>query len=488
MDKNLLKLKPELVWKHFSNICEIPHPSKHESKVIEYIVAFAKKNSIECIVDEIGNVILYKPATAGYENRKTITMQAHIDMVPQKNSEKVFDFKTDSIEAYISGEDVTANGTTLGADNGMGLAAALAVMESNDFEHGALEALFTVDEEAGMTGAFGLEAGVLRGDILLNLDSEAEGELYVGCAGGIDVEVKIAIEKIDFETEVTAYKIDLKGLKGGHSGIEIILQRGNSNKMLARLLYNLMENIEMGLVSINGGNMRNAIPREGNATIVVANENIEDFKELFEQYTIIFKNELKDVDGDFELTYTECETPKKIIEPDSAYFTLMALNSCPNGVDRMSDSMPGLVETSTNLGVVVTNEDSIMATCLVRSSVDSSKDYLVQRIISNFEGICLDADATAEGGYGGWKPNLDSPILKTMSEVYQNMYGKTPEIMAIHAGLECGILGSTYPNLDMISFGPSIYFPHSPDEKVNIASVEKFYNFLLETIKNAPVK
>lgn len=488
MDKNLSKLKPELVWKHFSNICALPHPSKHEEKVREYIVGFAKNKNIECVVDGAGNIILYKPATKGYENRKTITMQGHIDMVPQKNSDKVFDFENDSIEAYIDGGNVTANGTTLGSDNGMGVAAALAVMERDDIEHGALECLFTIDEEAGMTGAFALNPGVLKGDILLNMDSETEGELYVGCAGGVDVKVGIQIDRVELDASYRGFEIDLKGLKGGHSGIEIVLQRGNSNKMLARLLFNLMNKFEMELVEINGGNMRNAIPREGKAVVVVADYEADAFKEAFERYVQIFKNELKDVDGDFSLTLTECEAPKEAIELHSAYSVLMAINVCPNGVDRMSDSIHGLVETSSNLGIVKTSENSIDVVVLVRSSVDSAKEDLVERIVSSFDGICLDCETISEGGYGGWKPNLNSPILNTMKELYSKMYGCEPKIMAIHAGLECGILGATYPDLDMISFGPTIRFPHSPDENVDIASVEKFYDFLVETIKNAPLK
>ncbi|MFI3262351.1 MAG: aminoacyl-histidine dipeptidase [Rikenellaceae bacterium] len=489
MDTNLLKLKPELVWKHFSNICALPHPSKHEEKVREYIVNFAKENNIETIVDEVGNVILYVPATAGYENRKTITMQGHIDMVPQKNSDKDFDFETDPIEAYIDGEIVTANGTTLGADNGIGAAAALAVMEEcGGFEHGAIEALFTIDEEAGMTGAFALKPGVLRGDILLNMDSEEEGELYVGCAGGVDVVANIEFERAELEEGYKGFRIDVKGLKGGHSGIEIILQRGNSNKILARIIHGLMNELEVELSEINGGNMRNAIPREGHAVVAVVAHQVEEFKLLLEKQVADIKNELSEVDADLEVVLTECETPETVIELHSAYSTLMAVNVCPNGVDRMSDSIPGLVETSSNLGILVTKESSFEAVMLVRSSIDSAKADLVDRIVTTFEGICLDCECQVNGGYSGWKPNLESPILKTMQETYEKMYGKTPKIMAIHAGLECGILGATYPNLDMISFGPTICFPHSPDESVNIASVAKMYDFLLETIKNAPLK
>ncbi|MFI3268126.1 MAG: aminoacyl-histidine dipeptidase [Rikenellaceae bacterium] len=489
MDTNLLKLKPELVWKHFSNICALPHPSKHEEKVRDYIVNFAKENNIDTIVDEAGNVILYVPATAGFENRKTITMQGHLDMVPQKNSDKDFDFQTDSIEAYIDGEIVTANGTTLGADNGIGVAAALSVMEEcGSFEHGAIEALFTIDEEAGMTGAFALQPGVLKGDILLNMDSEAEGELYVGCAGGCDVTARIEFERTELEEGYKGYRLDVKGLKGGHSGIEIILQRGNSNKILSRLLHDAMNYFDVELSEINGGNMRNAIPREGYAIVAVVADQAEDFKAQLEKQADFIKNELSEVDPDLQITLTECEVPETAIELHSAYSTLMAVNVCPNGVDRMSDSIPGLVETSSNLGILTTKEDSFEAVMLVRSSIESAKADLADRIVTTFEGICLSCECEVGGGYSGWKPNLESPILKTMQETYEKMYGKTPQIMAIHAGLECGILGATYPNLDMISFGPTICYPHSPDESVNIDSVAKMYDFLVETIKNAPLK
>lgn len=488
MDTNLLKLKPEMVWKHFSNICALPHPSKHEELVREYIVNFAKECGVECTIDKTGNIILYKPASKGWEDRQCITMQGHIDMVPQKNSDKDFDFEKDPIEAYIDGDWVTANGTTLGADNGMGVAAALAVMESNDFEHGAIEALFTYDEEAGMTGAFALEPGILKGDILLNLDSEDEGELYVGCAGGVDVVARMGFEYEETPEDCTSFTLNIKGLKGGHSGLEIILQRGNSNKIISRFLYTAMDKYGVYISELNGGNMRNAIPREGLSTIVVPNECVEEFKAFFTESFATYKSELSEVEPDFTMSLESCETPSKVIDPYSARSIVMAIMVAPNGVERMSDSMQGLVETSSNLGIVETKDEVVEVVSLVRSSVDSAKDLLADRIAASFEGIAIDCEVQVNGGYGGWKPNLNSPILKTMQEVYNNMYGKIPEIKAIHAGLECGILGATYPNLDMISFGPTLRFPHSPDEKVEIATVAKFYDFLVETIKNAPLK
>lgn len=488
MNTNLLTLEPVSVWKHFSNICALPHPSKHEQKIRKYIVEFAEKLGIECKVDKIGNVILYKPATKGYENRKTITMQAHLDMVPQKNSDKIFNFEKDPIKAYIDGDWVTADGTTLGADNGMGVAAALAIMESNDFEHGPLECLFTIDEEAGMTGAFGLEADTLRGEILLNLDSEAEGELYVGCAGGVNITANMYYEKEDVLSDTVAYEVSIQGLKGGHSGLEIILQRGNSNKIMARFIYEMINRFGIGLASINGGNMRNAIPREGKTVIIVPSEVVAEFEVAAEQCYNTYKSELADVEDGFVMKFNKCEAPAQIIEPYFAYNLVTALLVCPNGVDRMSDAMPGLVESSSNIGIVSTDNDKVSVVVLVRSSVDSTKELLVDRISATFASIAIDCEIEIGGKYSGWKPNMNSWILGSMLKTYEQLYGNTPKVTAIHAGLECGIIGSVYPNMDMISFGPTLCFPHSPDEKVEIASVDKFYKYLKAAIVNAPLK
>lgn len=485
MNNNLLSLKPELVWKHFSKICSLPHPSGHEEKIREYIVSFAKEHNIECIVDEAGNVILRKPATPGMENRKGIIMQGHMDMVPQKNSNKQFDFEKDPIAAYIDGEWVTADGTTLGADNGMGEAAALAVMEDDTIPHGPLEALFTINEESGMDGAFALKPGVLKGDILLNLDSEEEGELYVGCAGGLDVVATLPYKREAAPGGVT-YGIHVSGLKGGHSGLEIILQRANSNKLMFRFLYHALQNLGVSIVEVNGGNMRNAIPREASATVVVPADKSVEFEASVKAYEKMYKSEFSEVDEGLSFVAEKMADASTIIDRNTAARLVNVIYACPNGVARMSDSMKGLVETSSNLGVVVTKEDVIEVVILVRSSVDSAKDSLTEQITAIF--TLAGATVSTKGGYSGWKPNLNSPILKTMQKVYQELYGKVPAIMAIHAGLECGILGGTYPNLDMISFGPTLKYPHSPDEKVNIESVGKFYEFLVETIKNAPLK
>lgn len=486
MNNTLNNLEPKLVWKHFLALCSLPHPSKHEEKVRNYIINFAKEHSILCHVDGVGNVILRKEATPGFENRKAIVMQGHMDMVPQKNNDKKFDFLTDPIEPMIDGEWVTANGTTLGADNGIGAAAALAIMEDNTISHGLIEALFTVDEETGLTGAFALESNTLKGDILLNLDSEDEGELYVGCAGGVDVKVHVPFTLEAVPSDFSAFKVTIKGMKGGHSGMEIILQRGNAQKPMSRFLRHAANTIGSRLVSINGGDVRNAIPREGSAIIVIPTTNSAALKQMVAEHEAIFKAELSATEPDLSFTVEEAATPTHSMDKASARRILNVIAATPNGVYRMSDSIKGLVETSCNLGVVKTLENKVEMISLVRSSVESSKQEVTEIIeaIAELSG----SEFATVGGYPGWKPNLESPILKRAQEIYKNLYGTTPEIKAIHAGLECGIIGAKYPNMDMLSFGPTIRFPHSPDEKVNIATIEKFYKFLQEMIKNSPLK
>lgn len=478
-------LNPQIVWKHFAAICSIPHPSKHEEKLREYIVNFAKKNSIECVVDSIGNVILRKPATAGYENRKGIIMQAHIDMVPQKNSDTKFDFTTDPIKPLIDGEWVTADGTTLGADNGMGAAAALAIMELNDIPHGPIEALFTIDEEAGMTGAFNLDPKVLNGDILINLDSEDEGELYVGCAGGTDVIVKMDYKMVPMCACKKVLNVNISGLKGGHSGMEIILQRANSNKLMIRIIRQLVAKFCIEVVKAEGGNMRNAIPREANFTIAVEASKLDAVIEEIKSYTAIIKAEYAETEDGITVTTTP-GTATEVLCGDSLLRFINVVHALPNGIDRMSTVMNGLVETSSNMGIITMADGKFSIMILARSSSKSTMNDLTARIKS--VGDLAGAETVINNGYEGWKPNLQSPILKTMLDRYKALYGKTPEIKAIHAGLECGIFGPIYPNWDMISFGPTIRFPHSPDEKVHIASVDKFFNLLLETVKDAPKK
>ena len=486
MNKEIFNLEPKQVWQNFYSLTQIPRPSKKEEKIQQFIIDFGDKLGLETIVDEVGNVIIRKPATKGMENRKGVILQGHLDMVPQKNSDKVHDFETDPIEAYIEGEWVTANGTTLGADNGMGVAAAMAVLQSTDLQHGPIEALFTCDEETGMTGAFGLKAGVMKGDILLNMDSEDEGELYVGCAGGTNANAKFTYKETPVPSGYKAFKLAITGLKGGHSGLEIILGRGNSNKLMNRFLKYSAIKHNLRLSWIDGGSLRNAIPREAFAIVTIPASEETQFVKSQGEYYQTFLKELSGVETDLKFTCEPVALPASLIDENTQKRLFNAIYACPNGVMRMSDAMPGLVETSTNLSSVKSGNGEIKIQCLLRSSVDSAKEELGEMVRAVFE--LAGAEIDLNGTYPGWKPNMKSPILKTMQDVYQKLYGKIPEIKAIHAGLECGLLGGVYPKWDMISFGPTIRYPHSPDEKVLIASVDKFWKFLVETLKAMPVK
>ncbi len=486
MNKEIFKLEPQRVWKHFHSLTQIPRPSKSERAVIDFVVKFGKDLGLETIIDEVGNVIIRKPATPGMEDRKGVILQGHLDMVPQKNNDKVHDFEKDPIEAYVDGEWVTANGTTLGADNGIGVAAAMAVLEAADLVHGPVEALFTIDEETGMTGAFGLKPGLLKGDILINMDSEDEGELYVGCAGGLDANIEFNTKPESVPQGTTAYKLAITGLKGGHSGMDINLGRGNSIKLLFRFLYNAEKEFGVRIASIDGGSLRNAIPREAFAVVVVPADKAAAFEKAVKEYESIYKSEFALSEPSLSFTSEKTGNPSTVIDNQTQSKVIRAFFGCPNGVVRMSDSIPGLVETSNNLARVYTDGEKVKGQCLLRSSVDSSKDALAQKMSAIFE--LAGANINFTGGYPGWKPNPNSAILKVMQDVYNKKFGKVPEIKAIHAGLECGLLGGVYPNWDMISFGPTIRHPHSPDEKVNIASVQKFWDFLVETLKNIPQK
>lgn len=486
MSNTIANLEPKIVWKHFYSLTQIPRPSKKESAVVDFVTKFGKDLGLETIVDEVGNVIIRKPATPGMENRKGIILQGHVDMVPQKNSDIKHDFEKDPIKTYIDGDWVTADGTTLGADNGIGVAAAMAVLEDKTLVHGPIEALFTVDEETGMTGAFNLKPNVLKGDILMNLDSEDEGELYVGCAGGIDANIKLAYTDEPAPAGYTFFKFDVSGLKGGHSGMDIILGRGNSIKLLFRFLRHAEVELGLRISSIDGGSLRNAIPREAFVVAGVPADKVKLLEKAVSEYLNIYKQEFAKVEPDLAFTAEKVESPKNVIDAKAQWGIIRSVFGCPNGVIRMSDAMPGLVETSTNLARVYSEKGNIYAQCLLRSSVDSAKQALAEKMASVFE--MAGAEVVFDGAYPGWKPNMDSAILKTMSEVYKKNWGKTPEIKAIHAGLECGLLGGVYPNFDMISFGPTIRFPHSPDEKVKIDTVDMFWKFLVEALKNAPKK
>lgn len=481
----LLTLEPKGLWKHFDNICSIPHPSKHEGKVVDFLIDFAKSHNIEYKIDDTGNVIMRKQASKGMENRKGVILQAHVDMVPQKNNDTKHDFLTDPILPRIDGEWVKATGTTLGADNGIGVSAALAVLEDDSLEHGPVEALFTIDEETGMTGAFGLKAGELNGDILLNLDSETEGELYVGCAGGIDATITFECKKEAFDTGLSAFVLSVKGLKGGHSGMDIILQRANANKVMFRILREL-EQFGCRLCDINGGSLRNAIPREAFCTIGIPEANVAKAKETVQNLSADIKNEFSAKDEGMQIELNPSSAPKEMIDSKTSCNIIRAIYACPNGVYRMSDSMENLVETSSNLAIVKSEGNTVKACALLRSSVDTSKTDMANMMASVVELAGGKIEFT--GGYPGWKPNMQSPILGIMQNTYKKLFGRTPKVMAIHAGLECGLLGGVYKNWDMISFGPTIKSPHSPDEKVNIDSVKLFWQYLTETLKNVPVK
>ena len=486
MGKDISKLNPTGLWESFYELTQIPRPSKREGKAIDFIEKFGHSLGYETIRDEVGNVIIRKPATAGMENRKGIILQGHIDMVPQKNSDKQHDFDRDAIETIIDEGWVKANGTTLGADNGIGVAAGLAVLKDRSLKHGPVEVLVTMDEEAGMTGANALKAGLLKGDILLNLDSEDEGELYVGCAGGIDANLSFSYDEITTARTDVAFKLSLTGLRGGHSGLDINLGRANANKLMFRFLKYAVAEFDACLASIDGGNMRNAIPREAFAVVTVDGEDGNELIEAVAEYASMFKQEYAGVEPNIKFVAEKVALPETVIHEMVQDDLINAIQGCPNGVVRMSADMPGLVETSTNLSIVKSGEGVIDVKCLIRSSVDSAKED----VCSSIESVFRLAGAQVEfgGAYPGWKPNMQSDILKTMQSVYSSKWGKTPEVKAIHAGLECGILGSAYPHWDMISFGPTIRHPHSPEEKVNIESVAKFWEFLIKTLENVPVK
>lgn len=450
----------------------------------EYMKKFGKEHGLETIVDKTGNVILRKPATRGMENRKGLILQAHIDMVPQKNSDKKFDFDKDAIETWIDDGWVKARGTTLGADNGIGVAAAMAAMTTPGLVHGPFEALFTVDEETGMTGANNLKKGVLKGDILVNLDSEDEGELYVGCAGGIDV---IATRKYKNEKTpagVAAYEVTLKGLKGGHSGLDIHLGKANANKLMFRFFQEAEHDFGIRIASYSGGDMRNAIPREAFATVVVPEIKKAEFEKYLKKLEKIYRAEFLEVDPDIRLRFKQADTPARVMNEADQYRLIRGVYVCPNGVQRMSTSMPGVVETSNNLSIVNLSDGNFAAYCLTRSSVETAKVATAWKVAAGFQLAGCEVELT--GSYPGWKPNMESAILATMKNTYKKLYGRIPEIKAIHAGLECGIIMGVYPKLDAISFGPTIRHPHSPDEKVKIDTVGMFWEFLVATLKDAP--
>ena len=474
-------LQPQGLWSNFYDLTQIPRPSGQKEEISAFLANYGRSLGLETIVDAIGNVIIRKPASAGYENHPGVILQGHMDMVPQKNNDTVFDFSKDPIEAYIDGEWVTAKGTTLGADNGIGVAAAMAILADKNVVHPPLEVLITVDEETGLYGAFALEGGVLQGKTLLNLDSESEGELYIGCAGGVDTTATFDYNPVEVEEGDVAIKVSLTGCKGGHSGCDIHLQRANANKLLFRFLKEAVANYEARLASVEGGSLRNAIPREASAIITIPAEGVDELMDLVAEWEDLFVAEYDGVEDNIRLSAEQVECPATELPEDVQDFLIHAITVCPHGVYRVIPEMPEIVETSNNLAMLKTEENRIIVHCLTRSSVESRKEELQEMIHSTF--AMAGAAVEFSGSYPGWQPNFNSNIMEVMKTTYLNNYGVEPRVIIIHAGLECGIIGRNYPGMDMISFGPTIEHPHSPDEKVNIASVAKFYEYLLATLE-----
>lgn len=486
MSYEIRQLEPTALWNHFADLNAVPRPSKKEERVIQFIVDFGNKLNLDTKVDTVGNVIIVKPATAGFENRKTIVMQSHLDMVHQKNSDTIFDFEKQGINMLIDGDWVKANGTTLGADNGLGVAAIMAILSSTDIEHPEIEALFTIDEETGMTGAMGLEGGLLNGEILLNLDTEDDDEIDIGCAGGIDVTAKRSYQEENTPNQTIAYKISITGLQGGHSGMDIHKGLGNANKIMNRLLFEGFENFGLRIAEISGGSLRNAIPRESFATVVIDEVSQESF--LFEIDALIetIKEEFKSVDSNLNIDITPTNLPGTVMHLGVQEGFIKSVYAALNGVYKMSTDMEDLVETSNNIAKVVVEKGNIQIDCLTRSSSESSKFDLANSLRACFE--LAGFEVTFSGSYPGWQPNVNSEILQVLTNLYQEMFREEPRVVACHAGLECGILGQNYPKMDMISFGPTIRGAHSPDEKVNILSVQKFWSYLVNILKNTPEK
>ncbi len=483
MNEAIRNLEPKALWNKFADLNAVPRPSKKEERVIAFMKEFGKNLGLETMEDEVGNVIIRKPATKGMEDRKVVVLQSHLDMVHQKNGDTNFNFDTQGIEMVVDGDWVRAKGTTLGADNGLGVATIMAILESNEIEHPAIEALFTIDEETGMTGAKGLKGGLLKGDILLNLDTEEDDEIGVGCAGGVDVTATGTYQEIDAPKNPVTITIQVKGLNGGHSGMDIIKGLGNANKLMNRLLFATKE--FMQLAKLEGGSLRNAIPRESVANVVVSSE--EKFLAAFEKMKNAIISEYKSLEPNLSITAKKSdEAFTKVMNIDAQKVFLNAMNATHNGVYRMSPDIEDLVETSNNIAKVSVENGSIKIECLTRSSVESSKDVLANALTSVFE--LAGYQAKLAGDYPGWAPNMDSPILKVLDSLYEKMNGAKANVAACHAGLECGILGQNYPEMDMISFGPTIKGAHSPDERASISSAQKYWEFVLEILKNIPKK
>ncbi|GMG88515.1 aminoacyl-histidine dipeptidase [Biformimicrobium ophioploci] len=481
---DIAQLAPQALWQQFARLCEIPRPSKHEDKVVKAIIEFATNRGLHVQQDKIGNVILKKPATPGMEDRAPLAMQSHVDMVPQKNADTEHDFINDPIRPYIDGDWVTAEGTTLGADNGIGVAAILALLDSRDIPHGPLEALLTIDEEAGMTGASNLEPGYFDADLLLNLDTEDEGELYVGCAGGVDVNVSLPYQPEPVPAGHIALQLAVRGLLGGHSGVDIHLERGNANKIANRIIACALEKApSLRIAALNGGSLRNAIPRESFTTLVLAEADKPAFETAFNDCVQEVAAELGN-EPNLSVTLEAADRPATMLDAGAQAALIRALRVCPNGVARMSLALEGIVETSNNMAIVKTSDDAVQVQCLVRSLSNSARDEHAQSIAELFR--LAGGEASIDNSYPGWTPNMDSPLLAMMKDTFQKLYGNEPAVKVIHAGLECGLLGHVYPNWDMVSFGPTIRRAHSPDEKVHIESVGKFWEYFIAVVGAVP--
>ena len=477
---DITNLQPSNVWKNFAALNSVPRPSKKEGKVIEFIRQFGVSLGLETTVDETGNVLIRKPATQGMEDHKTVVLQSHLDMVCQKNNETDFDFDSQGIKMLVDGDWVKADGTTLGADNGIGVASIMSVLESDSIPHPALEALFTIDEETGMTGAFGLKPNFLKGHILLNLDTEDDDELTIGCAGGVDVTATGTYPAEDVPDGMSAFRIGIRGLTGGHSGMDIHLGRGNANKLMNRLLYQADQKMGLRIATIDGGGLRNAIPRESFATVLIPDSQEATFRQWVASKQTVLQEEYHTTDPGLNIVFEATDTPAQVLGEDFQYDLLRACYACPNGIYRMSPDIPGLVQTSNNLARVLVENGTYTIMCLTRSSVETEKFDLAEAIRSTFELIGADVDFA--GSYPGWTPRPEAKIVKLMADLYRQRYQEEPKVNACHAGLECGILGTNYPDMEMISFGPNIRGAHSPDEKVQVSSVQKFWGFLLETL------
>ena len=486
MSQEIRNLEPKNLWNKFADLNAVPRPSKKEDRVIQFIKDFGNNLGLETFEDEIRNVIIKKPAKAGMENRKTVVLQGHLDMVHQKNSDTVFDFDSQGIQMYVDGDWVRAKGTTLGADNGLGVAMIMAILESETIQHPAIEALFTIDEETGMTGALNLKGGILSGEILLNMDTEEDDEIDIGCAGGIDVTATRTYNEEATPENSVAYSITVKGLNGGHSGMDIHKELGNANKIMNRLLFDAFENFGLQIAEINGGSLRNAIPRESVAKVIVAQMYDEAY--VFDMQEIIndIKTEFKTTEPNLVIEIIKTDLPEKVMDLGVQEGMIRAIYAAHNGVYRMSADMENLVETSNNIARIIIKEGSISIGCLTRSSVETSKYDLANSLRAAFE-LC-GCEVNLSGSYPGWTPNVKSEILDILVSVYEKQNNVKPKVVACHAGLECGILGTNYPDMDMISFGPTIHGAHSPDERASIKSSQKFYKFVLEILENIPVK